>query len=155
MASFKCVAVSNTADKDETQHSLTPLMECKEAFEYTIPSPSVISVDVQRVCCQAIFEDASTTVSDSFIQDSKELNVQIFPTRIPKVPCLSCVGKEKVFSYRDFVLCTVNSRLLLEVTLGLLLFPRGQPWRVEPRSHVALKQLSAITASSSQQKLTG
>ena len=41
-----------------------------------------------------------------------------------------------------FVLCTVNScrLLLLEVTLGLLLFPRGQPVVVKPSSHVALRR---------------
>ena len=33
MASFKRIV-----DKNGTQYSLIPLMECKEAFDYTIPS---------------------------------------------------------------------------------------------------------------------
>ena len=37
MASFKCVV-----DKNGTQYSLIPLMECKEAFDYTIQRFSVI-----------------------------------------------------------------------------------------------------------------
>ena len=36
-ASFKCIV-----DKNGTQYSLIPLMEPKEAFDYTIPSFSVI-----------------------------------------------------------------------------------------------------------------
>ena len=43
MASFKCIV-----DKNGTQYSLTPLMECKEAFDYTIPSFSVIIYLVSR-----------------------------------------------------------------------------------------------------------
>ena len=38
MASFKGVI-----DKDGRQYSLIPLVECKEALEYTIPSFSVIT----------------------------------------------------------------------------------------------------------------
>ena len=47
-----------------------------------------------------------------------------------------------MFSYQHFVLCTVNScrLLLLEVTLGLLLFPRGRSVVVKPSSHVALRR---------------
>ena len=36
-ASFKCIV-----DKNGTQYSFIPLMESKEAFDYTIPSFSVI-----------------------------------------------------------------------------------------------------------------
>ena len=36
-ASFKCIV-----DKNRTQYSVIPLMESKEAFDYTIPSFSVI-----------------------------------------------------------------------------------------------------------------
>ena len=47
----------------------------------------------------------------------------------------------KRVSYQHFVLCTVNicRLLLLEVTLGLLLFPRGRPVVVKPSSHVAMR----------------
>ena len=37
MASFKCVV-----DKNGTQYSLIPLVECKEGIKYTIPSFSFL-----------------------------------------------------------------------------------------------------------------
>ena len=76
MASFKCVI-----DKDRTQYSLIPLVECKEAFESTIPSFSVITVARGRSEYQVLFEDGSAAVTGGFIRDTEELNAQIFPTR--------------------------------------------------------------------------
>ena len=39
MASFKCVV-----DKDRTQYSLIPLVECKQVFDHTISIFSVFTV---------------------------------------------------------------------------------------------------------------
>ena len=77
MASFKGVI-----DKDGRHYSLIPLVECKEALEYTIPSFSVITVDVRRVRYQVILEGGSAAIVDGFIKDIEELNTRIFPTRI-------------------------------------------------------------------------
>ena len=82
MASFKCIV-----DKNGTQYSLIPLMECKEAFDYTIPSFSVIfyrgrseSLFNSRFFSKMVY---SAAVTDGFIRDIKEVNARISPTRIP------------------------------------------------------------------------
>ena len=73
MASFKCVV-----DKNGTQYSLILLMECKEAFDYTIPSFSVIIYRGRSESCWQVFlEDGiyiSAAVTDGFIRDTEEVN---------------------------------------------------------------------------------
>ena len=78
MAFFKCVV-----DKDGTQYTLIPLIECKEAFDYTIPSFYVI---IYRGRSESLLPGSSrrcynysVAVTDEFIQDT---DARIFPTRI-------------------------------------------------------------------------
>ena len=80
MASFKCIV-----DKNGTQYSLKPLMESKEAFDYTIPSFSVI---IYRGRSESLLAGSSrrwyysAAVTDGFIRDTEEVNARISPTRI-------------------------------------------------------------------------
>ena len=72
MASFKYIV-----DKNGTQYSLIPLMECKEAFDYTIPSFSVIIYRGRSESCwQVLLVDGiySAAVTDGFIRDTEEVN---------------------------------------------------------------------------------
>ena len=113
MASFKGVI-----DKDGRQYSLIPLVECKEALEYTIPSFSVITVDVRRVRYQVILEGGSAAIVDGFIKDIEELNTRIFPTRIAvelssNNACLVQV-KAKVFLYQYFAVYLYLGFVLLK-----------------------------------------
>ena len=57
-------------------------MECKDVYEYTIPSFSAITVAHGRSesFYQVLGEDDSAAVT-GFIRDTKELKAQIFPTR--------------------------------------------------------------------------
>ena len=71
-------------DKNGTQYFLIPLMESKEAFDYTIPSFSVIiycgrSEFVSRFFSKMVY---SAAVTDGFIRDTEEVNARISPTRI-------------------------------------------------------------------------
>ena len=81
-ASFKCIV-----DKNGTQYSLIPLMESKEAFDYTIPSFSVIiyrgrSESLLAGSSRRWYNYYSAAVTDGFIRDTEEVNARISPTRI-------------------------------------------------------------------------
>ena len=66
------------------------LMESKEAFDYTIPSFSVI---IYRRRSESLFNSSrffskmvcSAAVTDGFIRDTKEVNARISPTRRAKL----------------------------------------------------------------------
>ena len=67
-------------DNKGTQYSLMPLLECKEAYEYTILSFSIIMVDIQRICYQVFLDDGSAIIVDRFILNTDKLTIQVFPT---------------------------------------------------------------------------
>ena len=82
----------------------------------------------------------SIAVTGGFFRDTEEVNARIFPTRIA-IEQSSSHAQALKFSYQHFLLCTVNrcALLILEVTLGLLLFLRALVV-VKPSSHVALRR---------------
>ena len=103
-ASFKCVV-----DKNGTQYSLIPLMESKEAFDYTIPSFSVI---IYRGRSESLLAGSSprrynysAAVTDGFIRDTEEINARISPTRIAIEQSSSHVYLVQVFMS---ALCTLH-----------------------------------------------
>ena len=109
----------STIDDNRTQYSLIPLLECKDAVQYTILSFSVITVDIRRVRYQALLDDGSAIVVDGFMRDTEELNRRVFSTRIAvqqscSHACLVQVKKRVLFSYS----CVYVSLLLPLHALG-------------------------------------
>lgn len=75
---------TTVVDRSGAAFLVVPILECKEAISYTIPSFPVITTHIRRVRYQAYKDDSSgvTCTLDGFIRDDSELNSKRFPCRI-------------------------------------------------------------------------